>query len=243
MTTKRRVGVAALLIVLVALFASEGIHSVLVRTLAEADRAAAAHPLWAMTLVVAFSALAAMLAFVSSWIVVPFAVFTWGTTEALLLLWTGWLLGGAGTYAIGRFLGRPAVRWLVSAPVFARYEDRISHRTPFGVVLLAQFALPSEIPGYLLGVVRYPFARYLAALGIVELTYGVATIYLGVGVVERRAAPIITAAAALVLATAWAAYLLGRRFARERRAAPSPPDQETDRSAGGVPPSLSAASG
>jgi uncharacterized membrane protein YdjX (TVP38/TMEM64 family) len=195
-----------------------------------------------MTLVVAFSALAAMLAFVSSWIVVPFAVFTWGTTEALLLLWTGWLLGGAGTYAIGRLLGRPAVRWLVTAPALARYEDRISHHTPFGVVLLAQFALPSEIPGYLLGVVRYPFARYLGALAIVELTYGIATVYLGVGVVERRAAPVITAAAALVLATAWSAYTLGRRFARERHAAPSPPEQKVDSAMVGVPPSLSAAS-
>jgi uncharacterized membrane protein YdjX (TVP38/TMEM64 family) len=193
-----------------------------------------------MILVVAFSALAAMLAFVSSWIVVPFAVFTWGTTEALLLLWTGWLLGGAGTYAIGRFLGRPAIRWLVSAPALARYEDRISHRTPFGVVLLAQFALPSEVPGYLLGVVGYPFARYLAALGIVELTYGIATVYLGVGVVERRAAPIVAAAAALLLATACTAYLLGRRFARGRQSALAPPDQETDRPADGVPPSLSA---
>jgi uncharacterized membrane protein YdjX (TVP38/TMEM64 family) len=113
-------------------------------------------------------------------------------------------------------MGRPAARWLVSAPVLARYEDRISHHTPFGVVLLAQFALPSELPGYLLGVVRYPFGRYLAAVGIVELTYGIATIYLGVGVVERRAMPVIVAAAALTLISGWAVYTLGRRFARER---------------------------
>jgi uncharacterized membrane protein YdjX (TVP38/TMEM64 family) len=105
---------------------------------------------------------------------------------------------------------------LVSAPVLARYEDRISHHTPFGIVLLAQFALPSEIPGYLLGVVRYPFARYLAALGIVEVIYGVATVYLGIGVVERRVAPVMAAAAALVLVSTWAVYTLGRRLARER---------------------------
>lgn len=217
MNVTRRLVLAALLLGLVALIiSSQGLHNVLVRALAQADRTAAAHPVWAMALVVGFSALAAMLAFVSSWILVPFAVFTWGTTGALLLLWTGWLLGGAGTYAIGRFLGRPAVRWLASAPVLARYEDRISHHTPFGIVLLAQFALPSEIPGYLLGIVRYPFARYLAALGIVELIYGVATVYLGIGVVERRAAPVMAAAAALVLVSTWAVYALGRRLARER---------------------------
>ena len=217
MKTSRRVAAVTLLVVLVVLLvSSQGIHDILVRILSQADRTAAEHPIWAMTLVVAFSALAAMLAFVSSWIVVPFAVFTWGTIGGFALLWTGWLLGGAGTYAIGRFMGRPAARWLVSAPVLARYEDRISHHTPFGVVLLAQFALPSELPGYLLGVVRYPFGRYLAAVGIVELTYGIATIYLGVGVVERRAMPVIVAAAALTLISGWAVYTLGRRFARER---------------------------
>jgi uncharacterized membrane protein YdjX (TVP38/TMEM64 family) len=235
MKTTRRVAAVTLLLVLVALLiSSQGIHNVLVRVLAQADRAAAEHPIWAMTLVVAFSALAAMLAFVSSWIVVPFAVFTWGTIGAFALLLTGWLLGGAGTYAIGRFMGRPAVRWLVSAPVLARYEDRISHHTPFGVVLVAQFALPSEIPGYLLGIVRYPFTRYLAALGIVELTYGVATIYLGIGVVERRAAPVIAAAAALMLISASAVYTLRRRFAHAPQAAPSTP---------GLPPHVNGASG
>ena len=219
MKATRRVAAAALLLMLVALLlATEGIHDLLVRLLAEADAAASTHPLWAMTLVVAFSALAAMLAFVSSWIVVPFAVFTWGTIGGLALLWTGWLLGGAGTYAIGRFLGRPAARWLVPAAVLARYEERFSHHTPFGVVLLAQFALPSELPGCLLGVVRYPFARYVAAVGIVELTYGIATIYLGVGVVERRVTPVIAAGTALLLISACAVYALGHRFAHERRA-------------------------
>ncbi len=225
MKTSRRVAAAVLLLGLVALLIfSDGIHSLLVRALAEADRTAATHPVWAVTLVVGFSAVAAMLAFVSSWIVVPFAVFTWGTTGALLILWTGWLIGGAGTYAIGRFLGRPAVRWLVSAPTLGGYEDRISHHSPFGIILLAQFALPSEIPGYLLGIVRYPFHRYLAALAIVELTYGVATIYLGVGIVQRRAAPVIAAAAALILVGAWTAYGLRRQLARERRAPSSPAD-------------------
>jgi len=217
--TTRRVAVAALLLLLVALLIfSQGVHDFLVRILSEADRTASEHPIWAMTLVVTFSALAAMLAFVSSWIVVPFAVFTWGTIGGFALLWTGWLLGGAGTYAIGRFMGRPAARWLVSAPVLARYEDRISHHTPFGVVLLAQFALPSELPGYLLGVVRYPFGRYLGALGIVELTYGIATIYLGTGLVQRRALPVVAGLAALALVTAGTAYALGKRLAHERHA-------------------------
>jgi uncharacterized membrane protein YdjX (TVP38/TMEM64 family) len=112
------------------------------------------------------SALAAMLAFVSSWVLVPFAVFTWGAPVALLLLWTGWLLGGAAMYAIGRFLGRPAVWWLVRSDSLVRYEQRFARHMPFYIVLLVQLSLPSEIPGYLLGLVRYSFVRYLAAYAL-----------------------------------------------------------------------------
>jgi uncharacterized membrane protein YdjX (TVP38/TMEM64 family) len=212
-----RAAIAALLVLLVALILlSESAHRGVLRGLAEAERIAAVQPACAMALIVAFSALAAMLAFVSSWVLVPFAVFTWGPTLALVLLWSGWLLGGATSYAIGRFLGRPAVRWLVPGPLVARYEERFSRHTPFSLVLLIQFALPSEIPGYLLGIVRYSFARYLAALGLVELAYGLVTVYLGNSVLERRMAPILAGIATLALVTAWAAHTLRRRLARER---------------------------
>jgi uncharacterized membrane protein YdjX (TVP38/TMEM64 family) len=154
-----------------------------------------------------------MLAFVSSWVLVPFAVFTWGPAGALALLWTGWLLGGAASYALGRALGRPALRWLVPQRLLARYEDRFGRRMPFHVVLLVQLSLPSEIPGYLLGVVRYSFFRYLAALGIVELAYGVVTVYLGQGVLDRRVVPILAGFTALAALTLWAAFRLRGRFA------------------------------
>lgn len=39
--------------------------------------------------------------------------------------------------------------------------------------------MPSEIPGYLLGMLRYRFLLYLTALGITEIPYAVATVYLG----------------------------------------------------------------
>ncbi len=192
---------------------SRGAHDALLHLLASAEAIAADHPAAAAALVVLFAALSAMLVFVSSWVVLPFAVYTWGAVPTLLLLWTGWLLGGVTAYGIGRFLGRPAVRRLTSSALLAHYEDRISHRAPFGLIVLFQFALPSEIPGYLLGLMRYPFGRYLAALGLVELVYGIATVSLGTGVVERRLTLILPAAAALALLAAWAVIALRRRLA------------------------------
>ena len=216
--TIQRIALAAVLGALVILvMVSDSVHHLVLRGLEDAERIAALQPAYAMALIVLLSALAAMLAFVSSWVLVPFAVFTWGAPGALLLLWIGWLLGGAATYAIGRFLGRPAVRWLVPSALLARYEERFVRHMPFHVVLLVQLSLPSEIPGYLLGVVRYSFVRYLAALGIVELAYGLVTVYLGQGVLERRIIPILAGLTLLALVTVWAAYTLRGRFARSGR--------------------------
>lgn len=216
-TSAPRIALATLLaLAIIVILVSGTAHRVVLLGLEDARRIAAAQPAYAMALIVLFSALAAMLAFVSSWVFVPFAVFTWGAPVALLLLWTGWLLGGAATYAAGRFLGRPTVRWLVRGDSLARYEQRFARHMPFYVVLLVQLSLPSEIPGYLLGLVRYSFARYLAALGIVELAYGIVTVYLGQGVLERRLVPVLAGLTLLALVTVGAAYALRSRFAHAR---------------------------
>lgn len=208
-----RIVLAALLIAAALILGMSGaVHQFVLGVLEEARRAATAHPGYAMVLIVVYAALAAMLAFVSSWVVVPFVVLTWGPSAALLLLWTGWLIGGVTSYAIGRLLGRPAVRWLVSDDSLARYERRFVRHMPFSVVLLVQFVLPSELPGYLLGMVGYSFARFVAALGIVELAYGIATVYLGEGFLERRMLPVLAGLTLMAVLTVAAGNVLRRRF-------------------------------
>jgi len=173
---------------------------------------AAAHPLPAMLLVVLFAALSAMLAFVSTAAIAPFLAATFGAPLAGVLLWSGWLLGGAVAYTIGRALGRPMVHRLASPAQLARYETFVSHRAPFGLVLLFQLALPSEIPGYLLGLVHYPFHRYLLSLAIAELPWAVVTVYLGAGVMERRVA-LVAGIGAVALGLSVVTYrLLHRRM-------------------------------
>jgi len=166
-----------------------------------------------------FSGLAAMLAFVSSWLVVPLAVGTWGPTAALLLVWGGWLLGGAASYAVGRWFGPAAARWLGFAPLLARYEEQVSHRMPFILAFLFQLALPSEVRGYLFGLGRYAFGPYLLSLALAELPFGIATIFLGAGIVEGSFELVLAMGAALLLMSAWAAYAL-RRWLVARRHEP-----------------------
>ena len=214
----RRVLFAAAVVGLLAfVLTSNAAHDALLRGLSFVERVAAPHPGWAAALVVLFAALAAMLAFLSSWVVVPFAVYAWGPIGALLLLWTGWLLGGTGSYVLGRAFGRPVVQWLGFGPLLARYEERVSSRTPFAFALLFQLAVPSEVPGYLFGLGRYPYVRYLISLGLAELPYGFATVYIGAGIVQRRTTMVLAVASALLLLTGWAWFALHRRLARDER--------------------------
>jgi uncharacterized membrane protein YdjX (TVP38/TMEM64 family) len=195
---------------------SAAAHAALLRALDHVQQTASAHPRLAAALVVLFAGVAAMLAFVSSWLVIPLAVHTWGTGNALLLVWAGWLLGGAASYAIGRFLGAPVVRWLGFSRLLAGYEARVSSRTPFLLAFLFQLALPSEIRGYLFGLGRYPFGRYALSLALAELLFGIASIYLGVGIVQRRTPLVAAMGLALVLMSAWSLYVLHRRFTGPR---------------------------
>ena len=223
MTQRRRlVAIPVLVVVVVLLVVSERVHDILLDILGRAHVVAAGHAWAAGALVVTFAAVGAMVAFVSSWVVLPFAVYTWGFTRALLLLWIGWLLGGIASYAIGRFLGRPAVSWLAAADVLERYERRVSHRSTFGLILLLQLGVPSEIPGYLLGLVRYPFAWYVVALGAAELVHGIPAVLLGAGLVERHSWLVAAIVAVMIAVTLAAAHGLRRRWMQEPVLAAAP---------------------
>jgi uncharacterized membrane protein YdjX (TVP38/TMEM64 family) len=137
------------------------------------------------------SALSAMLAFFSSALLVPAAVPTWGATVTVLLLWIGWTVGGALAYGVSRAFGRPLVQKLVSGGWLERVEQRVGPDTPWHMVLLLQLALPSEVPGYLMGLVRYPFVKYLAALMLAELPFAIGTVMVGTSVLESRSVVIM----------------------------------------------------
>lgn len=189
-------------------------HSALIGLLDSGSAAIAGYPVLGPVLFVLLAALSAMLAFVSVAVLLPLAIVTWGESSSILLLWAGWLLGGLLTYVVGRYLGRPVVKWLAADSLLKRLEGSVGPATPFGVVLLFQLALPSEIPGYVLGLAGYSVRKYLLALGIVELLYTVAAVHLGASFVERRAG--------MVLATGLAAAAISiTAFCKLRRRIPA----------------------
>jgi uncharacterized membrane protein YdjX (TVP38/TMEM64 family) len=198
--------------VLAAIAASGTLHAALLDVLAASRDVIVEYPVLGALLFLLLAAISAMFAFVSIAILVPVAVYVWGEPLSMLLLWVGWILGGVTAYGVARLLGRRVVHWLTAASALNRLEHRLRPDTPFSLILLFQLGLPSEIPGYVLGLVRYPFGRYLLALAIVELPYTIATIYLGAGVVSAKGGLVLAIGLSAVVLSVGAFYLLRRRM-------------------------------
>jgi uncharacterized membrane protein YdjX (TVP38/TMEM64 family) len=97
---------------------------------------------------------------------------------------------------------------------FERYEGWLSAHSSFGVVLLLQLALPSEIPGVVLGLARYSLAKYLVALLLVELPYAFGTVLLGQSFVQRQLTVLVALGTVAALGAALAVRLLHGRLDR-----------------------------
>ena len=157
------------------------------------------------------SAISAIAFFFSSAVLVPVATHTWGRPATILLLWASWLVGAVVSYLIGRHPGRRLAKWLVPERRLDRYERAISSRSNFRLVLLFQLAVPSEVPGYVLGAVRYHFGKYLAARAVAEAPFAVGAVLLGDTFVNRQYGLLAAVAATGLLISAVALYLLHKR--------------------------------
>lgn len=176
-----------------------------------ADELIAAHPQSGAVIFVALSALSAMLAFFSSAILVPVAIYALGDRTTFTLLWLGWLIGGAAAYTVGKYVGHGVVEWIVGKDKLSQYEQQLTSEATFGRVLLFHFLVPSEMPGYVLGLIGYPFRRYLLVLAIAEIPFAAGAIYLGSSFVEGDVRTfVLLAGGAILLSILTAAWFFRR---------------------------------
>lgn len=122
------------------------------------------------------AALSAMLSPFSSVPLVPFAVAVWGKTLTFLFLLSGWLLGGAATYAIGRYALYGLLGHLIPFDRIEKYRRELSKGSEFWLVFLFRLAMPAEIPGYVLGSLKYFFDKYMLATVMAELPVALVTV-------------------------------------------------------------------
>lgn len=215
-TGRPRVGRALVLVVVCAVAAvalsSDRLHALLLEALALVEPIIAAHPRLGAAVFVLASAAAAMLAFFSSAVLVPVAVLTWDRWFTILLLWLGWLLGGMVAYGAGRLLRRPLIQTRATSRLLAFYQQRIAADVGLPMVLLIQFALPSELPGYLFGLLRVRFRTYLVALALVELPFAVGTVLVGESILQQQGGWLLALGAAGAAILLIAAQLLRHRL-------------------------------
>lgn len=208
-----------LLCVLAAVLLSiDSMNAGLHRLLSAAEPAIAAHPVSGALLFIVLSAFSALVAFFSSALLVPVAVYTWGMPLTAALLWVGWWVGGACTYAFGRALRRPLIRLAGHAEQLDFFRRRVPADAGFAMILLLQVALPSEIPGYLCGVMRVPFRTYALALALAELPYALGTVWIGDSLLQQRTGLLLSLG---VLGAAASAYAV-RRLRQRLLPLPSP---------------------
>jgi len=187
---------AVLVVVATLLLLARPIHGQLLSWLGAAEPLMREHPRLGMVAFVLLAAVSALFAFFSSALLIPVAVFVWGPATCALLLWTGWLLGGIVAYTVGRYLGRPVVQSLLRPGTLARYEGWVRSGAGFVPVLLLQLSIPSDVAGYLFGLVRCRFAVFLPALATAEVPYALGAVYLGVSFLERDLLPLVLLGAA-----------------------------------------------
>ena len=202
---------ALLVLVAVLLALTRPVHAWLLSVFAEAESAIRQREAWGMLIFVLLAAVSAMLAFVSSAVLVPVAIYVWGPVVCFLLLWTGWFLGGLAGYGVGRYLGRPVVVRLVRPDALARYEGWARSGKSLVPILMLQLGVPSDLASYVFGLVRCRFIVFVAALALAEIPYALGAVYLGASFLRRQIVPLVVLGLAGVLLSVWAIQRLHRR--------------------------------
>ena len=210
---QRHVVIVGILIIAVGLAAgSDSLHARSEALVEWARNLISTAPLLGMLVFVLLAMVSAMVAFFSSAVLAPIAIYAWGRAPTLMLLWLGWFIGGLLSFCIGRYLGRSVAGAIVGEDKLSAWTQELGERARFPHVLLFQACVPSEIPGYVLGTLHYRFTWYMLALAITELPYAAAAVYLGESYLEGNSR--------VFFLIGFGAVVVGLglyRFARKRR--------------------------
>ena len=142
------------------------------------------HPVASIYIFLALSILSAVSIFFTSIITIPLAVFAWGEIATIALLMAGWFIGAMILYGLGRFLGRQIIEYFISAAKINKYGSLITREMKMLDIVLIKLALPSEAPSFFLGIVRYPFLKYMVVVFISELPFAIWAVYLSSTFIE-----------------------------------------------------------
>jgi len=166
-----------------------------------------ANPYLSILIFFGLSVLSTMLVSFSSVWLVPVGIILWGNWGTIGLLLSGWLVGACISYTIGRYGGYPIAHRLVDEKMLRKYECLISEKLSIWAIFLLRFTLPSEIPGYLLGIFRYPFSKYFIVTTFAEIPYAIYAVLAIDAIIDRDPGALIIAAMVWLIAAGLLARL------------------------------------
>lgn len=160
--------------------------------------------------------LSTLLSSFSSVPLVPIAIIVWGNIPTALYLFSGWILGDMLSYFVGFYAGNPLARRLLPMEKVESYRNKIPPDAEFKLVFLFIMSMPSEIPNYVLGTLRYNFWKYLVVMFFGELIFAFLTAYAGQALVEKK--PILFFGSILLLVALFSyAFYLFQRYLRKKK--------------------------
>lgn len=160
------------------------------------------YPALGSTIFITLSALSAIISPFTSAPLIPAAVLIFGKFFSFLFLWLGWIIGGIFSYMLGRFAARPLAIKLFSDKKIAAYQKKLTQNTNFWLILLFRGSVPAEIPGPVLGALKYSLFKFTLATAIAELPYAIATIYASNALIAGQKFLFFTLVALIFLAMA-----------------------------------------
>lgn len=173
------------------------------------------HQVLSILVFIGLTALSAMLMSFSSIWLVPVAVLIWSNSLTIFFLILSWLIGATISYLIGRYGGYPIVHKLISNKKILYYEKLIKNKLGFWIIFLFRLTLPSEIPGYVLGIVKYNFPKYLLITFLAELPYAIYSVYAFESIIEKDTNTFIVTAI-IWFASVWLlAYLYMKKIKKK----------------------------
>lgn len=142
--------------------------------------------LLSITVFIALGILSTMLSSFSSVPLIPIAILVWGTFPTAIYLFVGWLTGDILSYLVGYWAGNPILKKFVSLEKIDYYRRKIPPNAELRLVFFFLMSMPSEVPNYTLGTLRYNFLRYILVIGLGEVIFASFSAYAGQALVQKN---------------------------------------------------------
>lgn len=123
-----------------------------------------------MGMYIAITAIAIILAPVSTLPLIPLAVGMWGWFATGVLSIIGWTIGSQVAFFLARTYGKMLVQKFVSLERFSSFERRFSEGNIFWTVVLLRMTVPVDILSYALGLFSHMSTRAFFLATIIGVT-------------------------------------------------------------------------